>query len=67
MFVQYSFKKFKCSNSVNTTNFLSHYTRSLENFRVKQHRLNGFRNLPQEVGSKFVHKFSEELQILDDP
>lgn len=44
----------------------SHYFKNYEDFRVKQHKFNVFRNLHREIGSKLVNKTPKAIQILDD-
>lgn len=43
------------------------HTRNVDDFRLKQHRLNYFRNLPTKVGSKCINKFPRAMQTLDNP
>lgn len=40
----------------------SHYTRSLDNLRIKQHRLNIYRDLPLKIKSTLVNKLPEKLK-----
>lgn len=37
-------------------NKTSHYNKYLEDFRLKQYRLNVYRNISKDIGSKFVNK-----------